>query len=195
MDRGDWLLAELCLVIDLRICVHCSFHQASLNCGGNMILEFLIFLMLTKRYIDPEGLFSTWDCCQCSFLTTTLQAVSPTVQIYSACFLTNHSPTLDSWSMDLPWTFLSPWSPFITLHLINLWSPAIRGPICVEILAQQIPRQQQHQVFHVVHHFLCYRSLFHVPLMLAIWEASVFKLPSSHSTDNQITCLIFLFFY
>lgn len=152
--------------------------------------------MLTKRYRSWRIIFHLgFRLLMFLSLTTTLQVVSPTVQIYSACFLTNHSPTPDSMVNGLlPLTFVSPW---ITLHhpihLYQSMKPSYKRTNLCEILAQQIPRHNN-IVIPCCPSLLCYRSLFHVPLMLAIWEASVFKLPSSHSTDNQITCLIFLFF-
>ena len=191
----DWLLAELCLMIDLRICVYCSFHQASLNCRGNMILAFL---MLTKRYRSLRIIFQLgFQLLKFLSLTTTLQVFSPTVQIYSACFLTNHSPTLDSMvNWLLPLTFLSPWITLhqLSLHLNQSMKPSYKRTNLCEILAQRTPRHNN-IIIPCCLSLLCCRSLFHVPLMIAIWGASVFKLPSSHSTDNQINCLIFFFVY
>ena len=180
-------------MIDLRICVYCSFHQASLNCRGNMILAFL---MLTKRYRSLKIIFQLgFQLLKFLSLTTTLQVFSPTVQIYSACFLTNHSPTLDSMvNWLLPLTFLSPWITLhqLSLHLNQSMKPSYKRTNLCEILAQRTPRHNN-IIIPCCLSLLCCRSLFHVPLMIAIWGASVFKLPSSHSTDNQINCLIFFF--
>ena len=143
------------LMIDLRTCVYCSSHQASLNCRGNMILAFLIFLMLTKRYRSWRIMFQLgFQLLMFLSLTTTLQVFSPTVQIYSAGFLTNHSPTLNSMvNWLLPLTFLSPWIILHQLSLISisLWSPAIKGPICVKSWLNKYPGTTA-SLFHVVHH-------------------------------------------
>lgn len=40
---NSWLLVELCLVIDLRICVCCSFHKTPLNFRGNKCLNVKYF--------------------------------------------------------------------------------------------------------------------------------------------------------
>lgn len=71
--------------------------------------------------------------------------------------------------------------------------PSCKRTNLCEILTQQIP---QHNSFIIpcCPSLLCCRSLFHAPLMVAIWGASVFKLPSPCSADNQITCLIYFFF-
>lgn len=186
-------------MIDLRICVYCSFHQTSLNFRGHVIRAFLIFLMCPKSYRSWRIIFQLgsqlWMFLS---LPTTLLVFSPTHQIYSTCFLTNHSPTLDSIVNWLPLllTFLSPWITLhqLSVHLHQSMKPSFKRTNLCEVLPQPRPR---HNIITIPYclSLLCYGTLSCVPLIVAIWGASVCKLPYSLSTDDQPICLIFFFFF
>ena len=140
LKANSWLLVELRLVIDLRICICRSFHKTSLNFRGNLYLNVKYFdapkSYRSQRIVSHVG-SRLWMLL--SQTTTSWLAFFPTLRTYSACSLTDRTTTLDS--METHVLFLWPsWvqpnrgSPSINFPSIStcLWSTAVRGPISVK---------------------------------------------------------------
>lgn len=131
-----------------------------------------------------------------SLTTTFFLIFSPTFQIYSTCFLTNHSTTLVSmvnW-FPLSLTFLSTTNcgfPLcqLSLHVHPSVPEAQLWEDQCEALAQWRLRHNNVISPPCCLLFLCWGSLLSV-LTVALWGDSVFKLHSFLSIDNQTTYLI-----
>lgn len=136
--------------------------------------------------------------------TVSSLAFFPTLQIYSTCSLAHHGTIPDSMSTDIFFdlpepnpTMGHPPSAFPT-------SPTVYEAQLLEDQSVWGLAQWKFRCHNVITSsccllLLCWGILLSVILTVAIWRTSVFKLPSSLSTDHQTTYLnsssSFFFFY